>query len=175
MRSNWHRPTLIGVVFRSWPRVFLRRRERDPLPDRCSDATRTHHLSMQMLSRADSRSNCVSDVKLIAVAGGGLWHPEAAPTHAMRRAIDRHPRRLKDVLLNDRIRQEFLAGASKSDMAVVKAFTKSNAENALKTRPKGESHYFRPSSASTLRAEIARRGCSYGIRACGGSSVAFRR
>lgn len=86
--------------------------------------------------------------------GGGLWHPEAAPTSAMRRAIDRNPRRLKDVLIDDRIRRDFLGGAQKSDAAAVKvsltdevmqvsllmklleAFFKSNAENALKTKPK---------------------------------------
>ncbi|KXT02513.1 hypothetical protein AC578_4192 [Pseudocercospora eumusae] len=71
-----------------------------------------------------------------SLIGGGLWCPEAAPTRLMRRAIDRHPRRLKDVLLHDNIRREFLAGAAKSDKAVVKEFVRSNAENALKTRPK---------------------------------------
>lgn len=55
----------------------------------------------------------------------------------MRRAIDRHSRRLKDVLLDDTIRKEFLNGAAKNDKAVVKAFVKSNSENALKTKPKG--------------------------------------
>jgi uncharacterized protein (TIGR02453 family) len=69
--------------------------------------------------------------------GGGLWNPEAAPTAAMRRSIDRHPRRLKDVLRDAKIRKEFLSGASDSDAAAVKAFVKSNAESALKTRPKG--------------------------------------
>ncbi|KAF7187284.1 hypothetical protein HII31_11372 [Pseudocercospora fuligena] len=73
---------------------------------------------------------------LIGIAGGGLWCPEAAPTRLMRRAIDRHPRRLKDVLLHDNIRREFLAGAAKSDKAVVKEFVRGNAENALKTKPK---------------------------------------
>ncbi|KAL1589892.1 hypothetical protein WHR41_01292 [Cladosporium halotolerans] len=69
--------------------------------------------------------------------GGGLWHPEAAPTAAMRRAIDRRSRQFKDVLLDDKLRKEFLKGAPKNDAKAVKAFVTSNSENALKTRPKG--------------------------------------
>ncbi|PPJ55783.1 hypothetical protein CBER1_01601 [Cercospora berteroae] len=69
--------------------------------------------------------------------GGGLWHPEAAPVAAIRRAIDRHPRHLKDVLSNPLIRKEFLKGAPANDKAVVKAFVDSNRGNMLKTKPKG--------------------------------------
>ncbi|KAM3415278.1 hypothetical protein BST61_g8808 [Cercospora zeina] len=69
--------------------------------------------------------------------GGGLWHPEAAPVAAMRRAIDRHPRGLKDVLLNPLIREEFLKNAPANDKAIVKAFVESNRGNMLKTKPKG--------------------------------------
>ncbi|KAF2209280.1 hypothetical protein CERZMDRAFT_47237, partial [Cercospora zeae-maydis SCOH1-5] len=69
--------------------------------------------------------------------GGGLWHPDAAPVAAMRRAIDRHPRRLKDVLLNPLIRKEFLKNAPANDKAVVEAFVESNRGNMLKTKPKG--------------------------------------
>ncbi|PIB01293.1 hypothetical protein CB0940_01320 [Cercospora beticola] len=69
--------------------------------------------------------------------GGGLWHPEAAPVAAMRRAIDRHPRHLKDVLSNPLIRKEFLKNAPANDKAVVKAFVDSNRGNMLKTKPKG--------------------------------------
>ena len=54
----------------------------------------------------------------------------------MRRDIDRHPRRIKDVLLDDGLRKEFLKGAPKNDAKAVKAFVSSNAENALKTKPK---------------------------------------
>ncbi|KAM0722506.1 hypothetical protein Q7P37_001947 [Cladosporium fusiforme] len=68
--------------------------------------------------------------------GGGLWHPEAAPTATMRRAIDRHSRQMKDVLLDENLRKEFLKGAPKNDAKVVKAFVAANASNALKTRPK---------------------------------------
>lgn len=54
----------------------------------------------------------------------------------MRRAIDRRSRQLKDVLLDDKLRKEFLKGAPKNDAKAVKAFVASNSENALKTRPK---------------------------------------
>lgn len=56
----------------------------------------------------------------------------------MRGAIDRRPQDLKAVLTEGGLRREFLEGASKSDAQAVEAFvaSKSNAENALKTRPK---------------------------------------
>nr|OQO15840.1 hypothetical protein B0A51_17555 [Rachicladosporium sp. CCFEE 5018] len=69
--------------------------------------------------------------------GGGLWHPEAAPTAAMRRDIDRRPNRLKYILLEPRVRKDFLKNAPASAQKAVKAFIATNDENALKTRPKG--------------------------------------
>ncbi|KAK5115119.1 hypothetical protein LTR62_001816 [Meristemomyces frigidus] len=69
--------------------------------------------------------------------GGGLWHPDAAPTAAMRRSIDRHPERLKRVLTEPGLRKAFLKGVGKDEKKVMKAFVASNAENALKTKPKG--------------------------------------
>ncbi|KAK5133140.1 hypothetical protein LTR08_008164 [Meristemomyces frigidus] len=69
--------------------------------------------------------------------GGGLWHPEAAPTAAMRRDIDLNPSRIKTVLMGDRLRQSFLKGVPKQETKVVGAFVASNAGNALKTKPKG--------------------------------------
>lgn len=54
----------------------------------------------------------------------------------MRRDIDRHPRRIKDVLLEDGVRKEFLGGVHKNDAKAVKAFVSNNAANALKTKPK---------------------------------------
>ncbi|EME49195.1 hypothetical protein DOTSEDRAFT_49502 [Dothistroma septosporum NZE10] len=69
--------------------------------------------------------------------GGGLWHPESSPTAAMRQAIDRDSNRLKGVLVDDRIRKEFLGSCGRSEAAAVKAFVKCNRENALKTKPKG--------------------------------------
>lgn len=74
--------------------------------------------------------------------GGGLWHPEAQPTAAMRGAIDRHPERLKALLIESRMRKEFLKDAPKNEAKAVKAFIASNAENALKTRPKVRCHRF---------------------------------
>lgn len=63
----------------------------------------------------------------------------------MRRAIDRHPERLKEVLLDPRMRKEFLEGAPKNEAKVVKAFVAANKENALKTRPKVRtSHLIKP-------------------------------
>lgn len=70
------------------------------------------------------------------VAGGGLWHPESAPTAAMRRNIDHHPERIKLVLMEGKMRKEFLKGAPQQESKVVKAFVASNAGNALKTKPK---------------------------------------
>ena len=54
----------------------------------------------------------------------------------MRVAIDRNPRRLKDILRDEQIRREFLDGAKNNDGAAVKSFIKRNDSNALKTRPK---------------------------------------
>jgi hypothetical protein len=70
------------------------------------------------------------------VAGGGIWHPEADPLATLRRAVDRAPKKFKDVLRDEGIRREFLDNAGKTDAQVVKAFVKANAENALKTKPK---------------------------------------
>jgi hypothetical protein len=70
------------------------------------------------------------------VVGGGIWHPEADPLATLRRAVDRAPKRFKDVLRDEGIRREFLEKAGKTDAQVVKAFVKANSENALKTKPK---------------------------------------
>ncbi|GAB7352586.1 hypothetical protein MBLNU459_g2968t1 [Dothideomycetes sp. NU459] len=70
--------------------------------------------------------------------GSGLWNPEAQALAALRNDIDRNPQRLKSVLLNDRMREEFLGGVPSKEKNVVKAFieTPMNAESALKTKPK---------------------------------------
>lgn len=70
-------------------------------------------------------------------AGGGSWHPEPQPLGRLRTNIDQHPEQLKNVLMNDRMRKEYLGGAPKVAQKVVKAFVtgRTNAENALKTRP----------------------------------------
>lgn len=65
-----------------------------------------------------------------------MWHPEAAPIAAIRRDIDRHPNRLKSVLMQETLRTEFLDNAPKNESKAVKAFVLANSENALKTKPK---------------------------------------
>lgn len=79
--------------------------------------------------------SAVSTLTDLCPIGGGLWHPEAAPTAAMRTDIDRNPKKLKDVLNESKLRTEFLGGAKDSKKAL-KAFMQENAGNALKTRPK---------------------------------------
>ena len=54
----------------------------------------------------------------------------------MRRDIDRNPQRIKKVLMEDGLRSTFLKGVPKQEAKAVKAFVASNAENALKTKPK---------------------------------------
>lgn len=93
-------------------------------------------LTVFSLSWALKSRNCSQAFADPSIPGGGLWHPEASPTAAMRRDIDRRPQRIKGVLMGDGVRKEFLAGAPKSDEKVVKAFFKSNSENALRTKPK---------------------------------------
>ncbi|KAG9671183.1 hypothetical protein KCU99_g5501, partial [Aureobasidium melanogenum] len=66
---------------------------------------------------------------------GGYWSPDARALAALRTTIDENPQRLKDVLMNDKMRAEFLSGSSKK--TAVKSFVKTNAETALKTKPKG--------------------------------------
>lgn len=69
--------------------------------------------------------------------GGGLWHPEAAPIAKLRRDIDRKPHKIKGTLLDEGLRKEFLGGVSKDEKKAIKAFTAQNADNALKSKPKG--------------------------------------
>ncbi|POS70410.1 hypothetical protein DHEL01_v211196 [Diaporthe helianthi] len=70
--------------------------------------------------------------------GGGLWHPDAGHVAKLRASIDERPRRWRRVLLDEAFRSTFLPGAKSGDeKSCVKAFCKANAENALKTKPKG--------------------------------------
>ncbi|KAK6508066.1 hypothetical protein TWF506_010174 [Arthrobotrys conoides] len=77
--------------------------------------------------------------------GGGLWHPEATHLALMRRAIDRNPRGLKDILVSRDFFTNFLdPGDSHGRMSpktienqAVKSFLERNSEGALKTAPKG--------------------------------------
>jgi len=99
----------------------------------------------------------------LCVTGGGCWHPEAQRLALLRRDVDRKPHRMKQVLTNDRLRKEFLGGASKSEKDVVKAFVKSrsNAESALKTKPKVSepSLTVRMHSCMSTRLPWSRCGC----------------
>ncbi|PNS14802.1 hypothetical protein CAC42_2031 [Sphaceloma murrayae] len=71
--------------------------------------------------------------------GGGSWFPESQPLSRLRTDIDRRPQRFKSILMDDRLRKEFLGGATRNEKKVVQAFTsaKMNKESALKTRPQG--------------------------------------
>jgi uncharacterized protein (TIGR02453 family) len=69
--------------------------------------------------------------------GAGFWNPEAEPLSLLRRAVDRQAHKLKKVLVDPKIRKECLGGVAGDEKKVVTAFCKSNAENALKTKPKG--------------------------------------
>ena len=54
----------------------------------------------------------------------------------MRSDIDQNPRRIKEVLVDEGMRKEFLRDVSKNESKAVKVFVSTNGENALKTRPK---------------------------------------
>lgn len=70
--------------------------------------------------------------------GGGLWQPDADSLYKLRRSIDERPRKWRRILMWDAFRSEFLPSPKKHDeQTVLKAFAKANAENALKTKPKG--------------------------------------
>lgn len=69
--------------------------------------------------------------------GSGLWHPEAAPLALLRRNIDRRPQLLKSILTESQLRKIILNVNANDEKKAIKAFTASNAENALKTKPKG--------------------------------------
>lgn len=68
--------------------------------------------------------------------GAGLWLPEAGPLALLRQAIDAKSEKLKDVLLEPRIRKDFLKGVTNDATKAVKVFTSMNTENMLKTKPK---------------------------------------
>ncbi|KAF2454671.1 hypothetical protein BDY21DRAFT_352408 [Lineolata rhizophorae] len=71
--------------------------------------------------------------------GGGLWMPDADRLAALRRDIDRKPRKIMRVLTADRMRRAYLDGVGPDEKDVVRAFVgkPTNAETALKTKPKG--------------------------------------
>lgn len=69
--------------------------------------------------------------------GGGLWHPEAGHVQKMRRSIDRHPERWREVLDDAEFRRVFFPGVKPAQgaEAVVKAFVGKNQMGALKKKP----------------------------------------
>ncbi|KAK4454157.1 hypothetical protein QBC34DRAFT_394416 [Podospora aff. communis PSN243] len=89
--------------------------------------------------------------------GGGLWHPDGESVHRLRASIDERPRRWRRVLTEERFVGVFFpevggggtapkakgkkgkekVSKEEREAAVLKAFAKGNAENALKTKPKG--------------------------------------
>ncbi|KAK3384568.1 hypothetical protein B0T24DRAFT_654698 [Lasiosphaeria ovina] len=90
------------------------------------------------------------------MVGGGLWHPDGGALQKLRASIDERPQRWRRVLMDPEFRRVFLpkvapadstspaskgkkkkAGDDHDDTAVIQAFAESNAEGALKTRPKG--------------------------------------
>lgn len=76
-------------------------------------------------------------MSLTTLSGGGSWCPESQPLSRLRTDIDRRPQRFKSVLMDERVREEFLGGAPKDGKKVVQKFvsSKTNKEYALKTRP----------------------------------------
>lgn len=87
--------------------------------------------------------------------GGGLWHPDAAHLARLRASIDERPRRWRRVLLEDGFRRVFLPGAKAGDeKSCLKAFCKSNGENALKKKPKVNSYALPLSCLPTLLASL---------------------
>jgi hypothetical protein len=99
-------------------------------------------LSLLSICSVDRITSCGPTLTLTYV-GGGYWSPDARALAALRNTIDKNPQRLKDILMNDQLRAEFLFGSSTK--AAVKSFVKTNSETALKTKPKVSSqHLFAP-------------------------------
>lgn len=60
--------------------------------------------------------------------------PAADGLQKLRRDIDRKPHKIKRVLTDAGIRKEFFDGIPNDEKKAVRAFTKKNAESALKVR-----------------------------------------
>lgn len=99
---------------------------------------RAQLISFHGVHRCASATRALVLMLTIFEPGGGLWHPEAQALAALRRDIDQNPRRLKEVLMGEDIREELLKGAPRKLEKVVQAFVSSttNAETALKTKPR---------------------------------------
>lgn len=118
--------------------------------------------------------------------GGGLWHPGGEALARLRASIDERPRRWRRVLTEPAFRGTFLSGASAAlaakpklkpkskakakakdgdvggggdedeTAAVLREFARTNAEGALKTKPKVSMEWAIP-----LRRALSSGGCSY--------------
>lgn len=100
------------------------------------DTTSKYSLAIEVSSvrLKPRRLSSVADTAL--APGGGMWMPEPEPLSRLRRDVDRRSYRLKEILMESRLRREYLDGAAKDEKKVVKAFVGQSQENALKTKPK---------------------------------------
>lgn len=62
--------------------------------------------------------------------------PEAQPLSLLRRDIDRKPEKIRKVLTGPGMRKHILGGLPNDEKKAIKAFTRQNQDNALKTKPK---------------------------------------
>ncbi|CAH0052761.1 unnamed protein product [Clonostachys solani] len=71
--------------------------------------------------------------------GGGLWCPDKDQLAKLRRSIDRHPERWREVLNTPGLKRTYLPGVKPSadDEKAIEAFFDKNQSNALKKKPMG--------------------------------------
>uniref|UniRef100_A0A8H7NFB7 DUF2461 domain-containing protein n=1 Tax=Bionectria ochroleuca TaxID=29856 RepID=A0A8H7NFB7_BIOOC len=71
--------------------------------------------------------------------GGGLWCPDKDQLAKLRRSIDRHPERWREVLNTPELKRIYLPGVKPSadDEKAIEAFFDKNQSNALKKKPMG--------------------------------------
>ncbi|CAH0018526.1 unnamed protein product [Clonostachys rhizophaga] len=71
--------------------------------------------------------------------GGGLWCPDKDQLAKLRRSIDRHPERWREVLNTPALKRIYLPGVKPSadDEKAIEAFFDKNQSNALKKKPMG--------------------------------------
>ncbi|KAK8169046.1 hypothetical protein BKA80DRAFT_217535 [Phyllosticta citrichinensis] len=72
-----------------------------------------------------------------SLVGGGIWNPDKTALERLRRDIDRHPERLKGVLMDKRVRKGILGVDSEDENKVIRAFIEANNDNALVRCPAG--------------------------------------
>ncbi|VUC33603.1 unnamed protein product [Clonostachys rosea] len=71
--------------------------------------------------------------------GGGLWCPDKDQLAKLRRSIDRHPERWREVLNTPELKRTYLPGVKPSadNEKAIEAFFDKNQSNALKKKPMG--------------------------------------